>query len=291
MKKFLSVFCAIAMMATLVVPSYAADYFSAKADKTTLTQGTGVQNVAITYSIAEVRSYGFEADYNGTNGVNLPEGVSFVSIEKDTTGSIGSFGAVTVGTRYLCDFSNNPEDYMDTANGDIFTITYAIDTTNAGTYEIPIHFDLFLDADVAEDLVTKIVVEEAAQEPVVSADFGSEYAYVREHKYADAVSYELCLVSALKNLDGYSAVGFEVKVGDAEVKVGDEITTAYRTFRFNGQTIDIAQLGDGFEFLYYDSFVFGAENADNAVEFRAYGIDGDGNTVYGAWKTIDALAK
>lgn len=289
MKKFLSVFCAIAMMATLVVPSYAADYFSANADKTTLTQGTGVQNVAITYSIAEVNSFGFEADYNGTNGVTLPEGVSFVSLEKDATGSIGSGGTVTIGTRYMCDFANNA-DYMGTANGAIFTITYAIDTTNAGTYNIPVDFVLFgEEEDIEESITTAIVVEEAAQEPVVSADFGSEYAYVREHKYDDAVSYELCLVSALKNLEGYSAVGFEVKVGDT-TKVG-EVTTAYRTFRFNGQTIDIAQLGDGFEFLYYDSFVFGAENADNAVEFRAYGIDADGNTVYGAWKTIDALAK
>lgn len=292
MKKFLSVFCAIAMMATLIVPSYAAGTASFSVADAVAVDG----QATITVSADLVDMYSMEYVIKYDSALTIAEKPSQVDFEDFD---------MTPGNKITANPYKVIFDTMDpmTVSGDAFAITFNAPEA-AGSYPISIECTAFNDDDEVVTTINANVIVEAAAEPFapadadeISADFGSAYAYIRENKYEGATSYELCVISALKNISGFANAKFEFIVAPAdavmgdefEVKAGKEIVEAYKAFEFNGDFVDVAQLGDGFEYMVYDSMAFDAANADNVVWFRVVGETANG-TVYGAWQSVASLA-
>lgn len=285
MKKFLSVFCAIAMMATLIVPSYAAagDVFSA----TDVVAENGQATIVVSADLVDRYSMEFLLSYDKTKLTiaEKPVQLGFEDFDMTPGGKIDN-------SPYKVIF-----DGMEniTASGDAFAITFNT-PAEAGVYEVEIDCIAFNDDEEDAEVITATITVEEEVKPFAPEDaaeisdaFGKSYAYVRETKVDGVASYDLYTIAALKGIGGFASAKFEFALAEDNAFDGNDIVEAWKSIQINEEEVDVAQLGDGFEYMVYDCVNIEAD-ADSAVWFRITAEDADGNTVYGVWQKIETLA-
>lgn len=288
MKKFLSVFCAIAMMATLIVPSYAADATFSVTDA--VADENGLATIVVSVDLVDMYSMEYVITYAaGLKIAAKPERIGF----DDYTDFVMTPGGNITKNPYkvMWDSMENIT-YAD----DAFQITFDTTGLEAGEYEVEFDCLAMNDVDESADVITATITVPAAEKPFAPEDaaeisdaFGKSYAYIRETKIDGVSSYDLCTIAALKGIGGFASAKFEFALAEDNAFVGNKIVEAWKAIEINGEAVDVAQLGEGFEYMVFDSVNINAD-ADSAVWFRITAVDANGNTVYGAWQKIDTLA-
>jgi len=117
-----------------------------------------------------------------------------------------------------------------------------------------------------------------APEVTVSANFGEHYAYMT--KLGNKCF--LTVVGGIKDIAGYSEVGFEVSV-NGEVAQAKSSKNVYETINYNGAAIDTSKIGADVEYLFYETFEMSAAEFASVTDlsFKAYAVGVEGNE-YGA---------
>ena len=110
-------------------------------------------------------------------------------------------------------------------------------------------------------------------------------AYIREVVKNGKTSYAIEFLGAIKQLTGYSEVGFEVSVNGGEaIKYGGQ--NVYTALAMTDTDITPGQFGKDASYIIWET-VAGFAAGDNVV-FRAYAKDADGNYTYGYQYVITA---
>ncbi len=116
----------------------------------------------------------------------------------------------------------------------------------------------------------------------VSTNFGENYAYLTKDETG---SYKLTFIGGIKEIEGYSEVGFEIN-GE---KIGNK--SVYEKFSYDGNEVSFGTyFGEGVNYVFKaaESFAPGTE-----ITFRAYSVKGEGESAvyeYGNSYTVTVPA-
>jgi len=114
--------------------------------------------------------------------------------------------------------------------------------------------------------------------PAEPSNFGDHYAYMT--KIGDKCV--LTVIGGIKEIDGYSEVGFELSINGGAMSTKQGGANVYETINYEGAAIDTSKLGADVEYLFYETFEMSAADfaGVTSLKFKAY-AEGE-ETEYGA---------
>ena len=115
--------------------------------------------------------------------------------------------------------------------------------------------------------------------------FGTTGVFMRNIKLSDG-QYQIHIFAGIDSLK-YREVGFEVTVGGETYELSTS-TVFNRIVAKNGN-VTPDKLGDKCNSIFAQTLVFSADKKSEAVTYRPYAIDKQGNHIYGRYVTIDCI--
>jgi len=232
--------------------------------------------VALKINVPKAGRYKMQMAYNvGSNGVAVD-----VFALQGTSVSMDSINDICDELEPICTIDTHDTttgkrvgDYRVDAT-DLKELGY-VDFANAGENILVFRRDGRYTNDSSGFIFGKIVLDGNYGDTGVIA---KNSAYIREVVENGKTSYAIEFLGAIKQLTGYSEVGFEVSVNGGEaVKYGGQ--NVYTALNLTDTDINPGQFGTGASYIIWET-VENLAAGDNVI-FRAYAKDADGNYTYG----------
>ena len=114
--------------------------------------------------------------------------------------------------------------------------------------------------------------------PVAPSNFGEHYAYMTKI----GSKCVLTVIGGIKDIAGYSEVGFEISVNDGAMTLKQGGANVYETINYEGAAINTAKLGADVDYLFFETFEMDAADfaGVTSLKFKAYAEGAE--TEYGA---------